>query len=127
MEDVARLVDSVMASAVQGQIFCPELMLFRWNRTLCAANEKAGDVDGDLEGEKERCRKLLRGGTRHFCESSAVGSAILIPVKNVFFRGSVFEMEIHFWKKNRRGTRGCRCLTIMLLETMHISTPRRPA
>lgn len=59
MEDAMRLTSNFMASGEHVHIFCSSLMFHHWKRSLRAAKEWVEDVEGDLEGGKEKMPEVF--------------------------------------------------------------------
>lgn len=58
-DDAVREVHNIMAFETHEQIFCSDVMFYRWSWSLLAAKEKVEDVNRNLGGRKKKYRKCL--------------------------------------------------------------------
>lgn len=73
IENVEKVMSSVMASGAHGHMFCSDLVFFHWNTSLRPQAKMVEYVEADPEGLKEMfCASLERMSRSHRHEKPRV-------------------------------------------------------
>lgn len=114
--DAVKLMGTEMAPGAHGHVFCLSLVFYCCNSSFRAAKKKLGDVEGNLDGRKEKVLEEFEVEDEALLHIKHLSVFNPEPRRRDLFHALVLDTGIYIWTKERRGTRCFKWMTTMPLK-----------